>query len=117
MQEWKTYSTILQCARRVLRAQFIQQHLIRHMDAWNNNQHQIMPKVTVRTCGQYIVAARGENKNEKRARMYTSFVLHRNLRSAVRWITDREWGGMFQMGKMCTKIKDTPLQVLRLNHP
>ena len=47
----------------------------------------------LRSCTQYLTAVRRDESTEHRAKTYHSLVLHRNLRTTVRWITEREKGG------------------------
>ena len=50
---------------------------------------------------------------EHRAQTYQSLVLRGKLLTAVRWITERETGGVFQPGERCTKMGDQVMEVLR----
>ena len=50
---------------------------------------------------------------EHRAQTYHSLVLCGKLRSAVRWITERETGGVLQPRERCKKTGDRDLEVLR----
>ena len=58
-----------------------------------------------------------EETAEHRAQTYHSLVLRGKLRSAVRWITERETGGVLQPGDRCEKTGDQVLEVLRAKHP
>ena len=49
---------------------------------------------------------------EHRAQTYHSLVLRRKLLTAVKWITERETGGVFQPGERCTKMGDQVMEVL-----
>ena len=51
------------------------------------------------------------------AQTYNSLVLCGKLRSAVRWITERETGGVLRPGGRCEKTGDRVLEVLRAKHP
>ena len=72
---------------------------------------------TLRSCEEYLAAARREETAEHRAQTYHSLVLHGKLRSAVRWITERETGGLFQPGERCEKTGDRVLEVISAKHP
>ena len=44
-------------------------------------------------------------------------MLRGKLRSAVRWITERETGGVLQPGERCEKTGDRLLEMLCAKHP
>ena len=50
------------------------------------------------------------------AQTYHSMVLCGKLRTAVRWITEKETGGVLQPGDRCTKMGDWVMKVLRAKH-
>ena len=54
---------------------------------------------------------------EHQAQTYHSLVLRRKLRTAVRWITERDTGGVLQPGDRYTKLWDQVMEVLRTKHP
>ena len=68
---------------------------------------------TLSTCTEYLTVARREEMAEHRAQTYHSLVLRGKLRTAVRRITERETGGVFQPGEWCTKTGDRVMEVLR----
>ena len=72
---------------------------------------------TIRACGEYITVARREEMAEHRAQTYHSLVLRWKLQTAVRWITERETGGVLQPGDWFTKTGDQVMEVLRAKHP
>ena len=72
---------------------------------------------TLRSCEEYLTSSRREETAEHRAQTYHSLVLRGKLRSAVRWITEREPGGVLQPGRRCEKTGDRVLEVLRAKHP
>ena len=72
---------------------------------------------TLRSCEEYLTAARREETAEHRAQTYHSLVLRGKLRSAVRWITERETGGVLHPGDQCNKTGYRVLEVLRAKHP
>ena len=57
----------------------------------------------LRTCTQYLTIARREDSKEHRSQNYHRLVLRGKLRTAVRWITERETGGVLQPGERCKK--------------
>ena len=72
---------------------------------------------TAHNCAQYLSNSRGEDIPEHQANIYHSLVLRDKLRSAVRWIKDREKGGVFHPGEICSKTGQNILEVLCLKHP
>ena len=47
---------------------------------------------------------------------FHSLVLRGKLQTAVRWITERETGGVLQPADWCTKTGDQVMKVLRAKH-
>ena len=72
---------------------------------------------TLRSCEEYMTAARMEETAEHRDQTYHSLVLRGKLRSAVRRITERETVGVLQWDDRCEKTGDRVLEVLRAKHP
>ena len=72
---------------------------------------------TMRTCAEYLTAAWREEMAKHRAQTYHSLVLRGKLRTAVRWITKQDTGGVLQPGDRCTKTGDRVMEVLRAKHP
>ena len=48
---------------------------------------------------------------------FHSLLLRGKLRTAVRWITERDTGGVLQTGERCTKTGDRVMDVLRSRYP
>ena len=74
------------------------------MDAWEAGEHDILAEYTELTCAQYLSTCRREDSPEHRAKIYHILVLCGKLHSEVRYITDREKGGVFQPGYIFPKI-------------
>ena len=72
---------------------------------------------TLRSCEEYLTVARREETAEHRDQTYHSLVLHGKLWTAVRWITERETGGVLHPGYMCTKTGNGVMEVLRTKQP
>ena len=51
----------------------------------------------MRTCVEYLTVAQIEETAEHRPQTYHSLVLRGKLRTAVKWITERETGGVLQL--------------------
>ena len=54
---------------------------------------------------------------EHRAQTFHNLVIRGKLWTAVRWITERETGRVFQPEDRCTKTWDRVMEVLLSNHP
>ena len=81
------------------------------------NIYTILVRETLRSYEEYLTAARREETAEHRDQTYHSLVLLGKLRSAVRWITERETEGVLKPGDRCKKTGDRVLEVLRAKHP
>ena len=58
---------------------------------------------TLRTCTEYLTVACREESAKHWSQTYHSLGLWGKLRMAVRWITEREMGGVLQTGERCNK--------------
>ena len=67
---------------------------------------------TLSTCAEYLTVTRREEMAEHRAQTYHSLVLRGKLLTAMKWITERETGRVFQPGERCTKMGDRVMEVL-----
>ena len=72
---------------------------------------------TLRLCTQYLTAIRREETAEHRAKTFYSLVLRGELRTAVRWITEWEKGGVLLPEDNCTKTGERVVEVLRTKNP
>ena len=84
---------ILQRARHVTASHAIQWQIGKWMGAWEAERHGMLVEGTLRTCTQYLTAARREESKEHRAQNFRSLVLRGKLRTEVWWITERKTGG------------------------
>ena len=110
-------TVILQRARHVTASHSIRRRIEKRLDAWGAGKHAMLVGDTLRSCEEYLNASRREETVEHRAQTYHSLVLRGKLRSAVRWITEQETGGVLQPGNRCEKTGDQVLEVLRAKHP
>ena len=88
-------TVILQRARHVTASHAIRRRIEKRLDAWAERKHRMLVEDTMRTCTEYLTVAQREETAEHRAQTYHSLVLRGKLRTAVRWITERETGGVF----------------------
>ena len=71
---------------------------------------------TLRSSTQYLTAVRREETAEHRAKTFHGLVLRGKLRTAVRWITEREKGGVLLPEEQFTKTGERVLEVLCTKH-
>ena len=109
-------TVILQRARHATAFHAIRHRIAKRLNTWGEGKHAILVGDTLRSCEDYLIAARREEKAEHRAQTYHSLVLCGKLRSAVRWITERETVRMLHPGERCKKTGDQVLEVLRAKH-
>ena len=109
-------TVILQQDRQVTASHAIRRRIEKRLDAWGAGNHAMVVGDTLRSCKEYLTAARREEMAEHWAQTYHSLVLHGKLQSAVRWITEGETGGVLQPGDRCEKTGDRVLEVLRAKH-
>ena len=109
-------TVILQQARHVTASHAIRGRIEKRLDAWGAGKHAMLVGDTLRSCEEYLTAAWREETAEHRAQIYHSLVLCGKLRSAVRWITERETGGVLQPCDRCKKTGDRVLEVLCAKH-
>ena len=107
----------LQRARRVTASQDIRRRIERRLDAWEAGRYKILVEDTLRSPTEYFTAVRREETAEHRAKTFHGLVLRGKLRTAVRWMTEREKGGVLQPEGHCTKTGDRLLEVLHAKHP
>ena len=77
----------------------------------------MMMEDTLQMCAEYLTVAWKEETAEHREQTYKILVLRGKLRTAVRWITERETGGVLQPGDRCTKTGEQMMEVLHAKHP
>ena len=110
------HTVILQQAHHVTASHAIRHRIAKRLDAWGEGKHAMLVGNTLRSCKEYLNAARREEMAEHRAQTYHCLVLRGKLWLAVRWIIERETGGVLQPGERCAKMGDWVLEVIRAKH-
>ena len=110
-------TVVLKRARHVTASQVIYQRIEKRRDFWGKGKHVMMVEDTLRACEECLTVAQREETAEHRVQTYHILVLHGKLRTAVRWITERETDGVLQPGDRCTKTGERVMEVLRTKHP
>ena len=87
------------------------------MDAWEEGKFSMLVQNTERTMESLLSAKQGGLTNEQRAKVFHRRMLRGDVRGAVRFITDREKGGILQPNDIDEKTGDSVETVLRSKHP
>ena len=95
-------AVILKHVRHVTAYHAIRRRIRKNLDAWEVGHHQIMVKETAHKCNQYLSTDRWDELEDHRAKTLNSLVLRGKLQNAVRWIKEREKGGLMQPGDACS---------------
>ena len=82
---------------------------------WCSVTHKLI--ILILDSTQYLTAVRREETAKHHVKTFHGLVLRGKLRNAVRWITEREKGGVLQPEGHCTKTGDRVLEVLHAKHP
>ena len=77
----------------------------------------MMVEDTLRSSTQYPTAGRREETAEHRAKTFHGLVLRGKVRTAVRWVTEREKGGVLLPEEQRTKTGGRVLEVLHTKYP
>jgi hypothetical protein len=110
-------AVILQRSREVKNAGAIKRRLSNRMDAWEVGKFDMLTQDTERTALAQLARVRGTQTPEQRAKTYARLVLQGKLRAAVRWLTEREKGGVLLPSDLDSKTNEPVIDVLRSKHP
>jgi hypothetical protein len=108
---------ILQRAKGVTKAGDIKRRLSTRMDSWEEQKFDMLVQDTERTALAQLAKSRGGSTPEQRAKTYNRLILQGKLRAAVRWLTEREKGGVLLPGDTDEKTGETIFDVLKSKHP
>ena len=86
--------TVLQKAHGIIRARDIKTKLSQRLDAWEAGKWSMLVEDAERQAHYFLHRKQGTSSEEERSKTFKNMVLRGKLRSAVRWITDRESGGV-----------------------
>ena len=93
----------LQRARHVTAYRNIRRRIEKRLDTGEAGHFAMLVEDTLKSSTQYLTAVHREETAEHRANTFHGLVLRGKLRTAVRWITEREKGGVLQPNDHCTK--------------
>ena len=109
-------TVMLQRARYVTASQDIWRRIEKRLDVWEAGQFAMLVEDTLRSSTKYLTAVRREETVEHRSKTFHVLVLRGKLRTAVRWIMEREKGGVLQPDDHCTKTGERMMEVFRTKH-
>ncbi len=108
---------ILQKSKEVKTSGAIRRQLTMRMDSWEAKKFEMLVQDTERTALAQLARVRGVETQEQRAKTFARLVLQGKLRSAVRWLTDREKGGVLLPDDVDEKTGESVIDVLQSKHP
>ena len=84
---------------------------------WDRGEFDALVQDTEQSLKSSLSRARGTSTPEQRARIFDSKVKRGKLRAAVRYITDREGGGIMFPDDIDDKSGNAVIDVLKNKHP
>jgi hypothetical protein len=108
---------ILQRTRDVKRSRDIRKRLSDRMDAWDEGRFPMLVQTTEGDMKANLSAKQGNTTPEQRVKIYNQKILRGGLRSGVRYLTNREKGGILMPGDIDEKTGDSVANVLKSKHP
>jgi hypothetical protein len=110
-------NVILQRVRTVKRSRDIRQRLTRRMDAWELGKFRMLVEDTIRVKEAALSFKQGTTSAEQRAKIFNSKMLQGDICGAVRYLTERDQGGILFPNETDEKSGDTVLETLKSKHP
>jgi hypothetical protein len=108
---------VLQHSREVKKAKDVRKQLAWRMDAWQQGKFSMLVQNTERTMESLLSAKQGGLTPKQRAKIFHRKMLRGDVRCVVRYLTDREKGGILQPTDIDEKTGDSVKTVLRSKHP
>ena len=109
---------VLQRDRDIKTTRDIRKRLTNRMDAWKDNKYEALVQDTISSCESFLSSRRKEHSPEQRNKIFQSLMLRGEIRSAVRFITDREKGGVLLPNNIANdETMETVEDILRSKHP
>ena len=118
MEKFLTFQmVILQRIPAVKTMSDVRRRLKWRLDLWKSKQYTVLVEDTIRSMEASLSKARGSTTPAQRAKAFDAKVKRGKLRSAVRYITDREGGGVLYPQDIDDKSGKTVIDALRDKHP
>jgi hypothetical protein len=108
---------VLQQSRDVKRSRDVRRQISRRLDAWEKGQFTMLVEDTLRSMEAHLSHKQGTTTPEQRTKTFHQKVLHGNLRGAVRYLTERQKGGILYPDNINKKTGCTVQSVLESKHP
>ena len=108
---------ILQRSPKTTSSSDIKRRLGSRLSLWKEGKFSCLVDDTALTLEASLSKARGNTTPEHRAKVFDSRVKRGKLRSAVRYITDREGGGVLSPNDIDEKSGSKVIDVLKTKHP
>jgi hypothetical protein len=108
---------ILQQSRDVKRSRDARQRIAKRQDTWEKGQFTMLVEDTLRSMEAYLSHKQGTTTPEQRTKTFHQKVLRGNVRGAVRYLTEREKGGILYLDDIDENSGDTVQSVLESKHP
>lgn len=108
---------ILQCNRGVKRSKDIKNRISKRLDAWEQGKFDMLVQETERDMKSLLSEKQRGTTFEQRAKIFHQKMLRGDVRGAVRYLTEREKGGIHMPDEIDEKTGDPVEEVLRSKHP
>jgi len=108
---------ILQRTRNVRKSKDIKSRISKRLDAWEQGKFDMLVQETERDMKSLLSDKQRGTTFEQRAKIFHQKMLRGDVRGAVRYLTEREKGGVFMPDEIDEKTGDTVEEVLQSKHP
>jgi hypothetical protein len=95
---------------------FIRQRIAKRINAWEKGQITMLVEETLRSMESHLSSKQGSTMPVKRTKNYHQKVLRGNIRGAVRYLMEREKGGILYPDDIDEKSGTSVLSVLKSKH-
>jgi hypothetical protein len=108
---------IMQRSRDVKQAKDIRKRISRRLNAWDEGKFKMLIRDTERDLKSFLSTKQGNVTAEQRAKIFHRKMLRGDVRGAVRYLTEREKGGILLPDDIDEKSGNTISEVLESKHP
>jgi hypothetical protein len=108
----------MQRSRDVKQSKDIRKRISRRMDAWEESKFSMLVQDMEQAMKSFLsTKRRGEVTTEQRTKIFHRKMLRGDVRGTVRYLTDREKGGILLPDDVNKKSGDTVMEALESKHP